>query len=476
MGIQAAFMLPHPPLAVHEIGKGGEAEIKKTISAYNDVADQIAGIKPGTIIVSSPHAVMYADYFHISPGTEAAGGFGRFGAPHVSFLQEYDMNLVRSICLCAERAGIPAGVLGEKDKTLDHGVMVPLYFVNKKYTGYKLVRIGLSGLSLQEHYRMGICIKEAVEKEGINAVYIASGDLSHKLKADGPYGFNPSGPEYDKKIMDVMGAGRFGELFSFSPSFCDEAAECGHRSFVMMAGVFDCTEVKASCLSYEGPFGVGYGVCSFYPEGPNPSRNFLRRYEELRCNEMDKIRKAEDAYVKLARMTVESHALYGKKPVLEAAGEGIRAVAPDGTELLLPSEMTGRQAGVFVSLHKEDDLRGCIGTTAPCTNSIAEEIINNAVSASADDPRFNPVEGSELDKIVYNVDVLTEPELIESPDFLDVKRYGVICFKGNRRGLLLPDLDSVTSVRQQIEIACRKGGINPDENPGLMRFEVVRHK
>ncbi len=476
MGIRAAFMVPHPPLAVHEVGRGEENKIKKTLSAYNEVADQIAKIKPDTIIISSPHSVMYADYFHVSPGLEGKGDLGRFGAPQVSFRQDYDTDLVRLICMYAEAAGISAGVLGEKDKSLDHGVMVPLYFVNKKYTKYKLVRIGLSGLPLSDHYRLGMCIKKAVEEEDINAVYIASGDLSHKLKPDGPYGFNPDGPEYDEKIMQVMGTGDFGKLFSFSPSFCDNAAECGHRSFVMMAGVFDCTAVKSSALSHEGTFGVGYGICSFYPVGDDASRNFLDCHEKEKRMELDKVRKKEDAYVKLARMTVEAYAVYGKKPSLEKKGKEIRAVSPGGDVLSLPPEMMERRAGVFVSLHKEDDLRGCIGTTAPCTDSIAEEIMNNAVSASANDPRFDPVESIELDKIVYNVDVLSEPELIDSPSCLDVKKYGVICFKGNRRGLLLPDLDSVTSVEQQIEIACRKGGINPAENPGLMRFEVVRHR
>lgn len=475
MSIHAGFMVPHPPIIVPEIGRGEEQKLSATFRAYNAVAERITEIKPEVIIVSSPHAVMYADYFHISPGYGAEGDFSRFGVPDVSFSVAYDQNLVRAICRVAEETGVRAGVLGEKAKTLDHGVMVPLYFINKRYTGYKLVRIGLSGLPYSEHYRLGMCVKKAVEAEGVSAVYIASGDLSHKLKRDGPYGFDPSGPEYDEKIMRVMASADFAALFHFPPDFCDAAAECGHRSFIMMAGAFDCTAVTASVLSHEGPFGVGYGVCAFLPGRRDPSRDFLARREEERRRMMEKARRKEDAYVKLARMTVESYVRRGVVPALKKNG-GIRcAVSPDGDTVSLPDELFERRAGVFVSLHKEDDLRGCIGTTSPCTDSVAEEIVANAVSAATRDPRFAPVAVDELDSLVYHVDVLSEPEAIASPEFLDVKKYGVICFKGSKRGLLLPDLDSVTTVRQQIEIACRKGGIDPDDNPGLLRFEVVRH-
>ena len=130
-----------------------------------------------------------------------------------------------------------------------------------------IVRIGLSGLPYKDHYKLGQIIAEAAGSEKSNIVIIASGDLSHKLQTYGPYGFTKEGPEYDEKIMDVMGRAAFGELLEFDEDFCDRAAECGHRSFVIMAGAWDGRKVTPKVYSHEDVTGVGYGICSFYPEG-----------------------------------------------------------------------------------------------------------------------------------------------------------------------------------------------------------------
>lgn len=131
---------------------------------------------------------------------------------------------------------------------------------------------------------------------------------------------------------------------------------------------------------------------------------------------------------------------------------------------------------MFVSLKEEGKLRGCIGTVAPVRGSVAEEIIENAVSAAVRDPRFHAVEPEELERLVYSVDVLGETEAIDSPEELDVKRYGVVVSRGRRRGLLLPNLEGVDTVEEQIDIARRKAGIPEDaEDISLERFEVVRH-
>ena len=141
----------------------------------------------------------------------------------------------------------------------------------------------------------------------------------------------------------------------------------------------------------------------------------------------------------------------------------------------MPAELTKQAAGAFVSLHAHGRLRGCIGTTGPTTGSVAWEIVQNAVSACARDPRFPPVTVTELDSLEYSVDVLGAPEPISSPAELDVKKYGVIVSCGGRRGLLLPDLEGVDTVEQQIDIARQKGGISSREKYTLERFEVVRH-
>ena len=445
MPITAAFTVPHPPMIVPAVGGGSEKQIAATTRAYEKAADEIAALKPETIIISSPHAPMYGDYFHISPGSSAEGSFAEFRAPDVYFSEEYDTALVNALTKLAEDRHFPAGTLGAKAGTLDHGTMVPLYFIRQKYKGGRIVRTGLSGLPLREHYRFGQMIAEAVRITGRRAVYVASGDLSHKLQEYGPYGYAPEGPVYDEKVMDILERGAFGELMQFDEEFLGKAAECGHRSFVIMAGALDGLSVRAERLSHEDITGVGYGICTFRTDGEDDTRRFLD---------------SSDAYVKLAVRSMESYILHGRK---------IRV--PEG----LPAEMLAVKAGAFVSIHKLGELRGCIGTIAPTTDSVAEEIIQNAVSASVQDPRFSPITAEELPLLEVSVDVLGEPEEISSPDMLDVRRYGVIVTNGYRRGLLLPDLDGIDTVEQQIDIAKRKAGILPDEEVKLQRFEVVRH-
>ena len=461
MAVKGAVMVPHPPLIIPDVGRGQEKAIQATIDAYHEAAKKIASWQPDTVVVLSPHSIMYADYFHISPGTGARGDFGQFRAPQVKIQVQYDTELVEALSQEAEAREIPAGTMGERDSRLDHATMIPLWFLNHYYTDYKTVRIGLSGLPLSQHYMLGQCIQKAAELCGRNIVVIGSGDLSHKLKEDGPYGFQKEGPEYDSRIMEVMGAAAFDQLFDFTEEFCDKAAECGHRSFVIMAGTLDRLAVKAEKLSHEGTFGVGYGVCTYEVEGRAPERDFLRQYEEKIADEAKRRKEFEDAYVRLARQTIEAY-----------VGERKQISIPKD----LPEEMYESRAGVFVSLKEEGRLRGCIGTIAPVQKNIAEEIIANAISASTKDPRFHPVHPDELDKLVYSVDVLGTPEAITSPDELDVKRYGVIVTKGRKRGLLLPNLDGVDTVEDQITIAKQKAGISTyDDAVQLERFEVVRH-
>ena len=300
----------------------------------------------------------------------------------------------------------------------------------------------------------------AAEALGRKTVVIASGDLSHRLKEDGPYGYREEGPAYDARLMEAMGSGAFGKLFAFSEDFCDRAGECGHRSFVMMAGALDGMDVKAERLSYEGPFGVGYGVCAYRETGRAAGRHFLMRYEEEERMRLARRRTAEDDWVRLARRTIMEYVRNGR--VIEV---------PEG----LPAELYHQRAGVFVSIKEDGRLRGCIGTIQAVQASVAEEIIQNAVSASTRDPRFPPITADELERLVISVDVLGETERAASMADLDVKRYGVIVTKGAKRGLLLPNLEGVDTVEEQVSIARQKAGIGAWEDVELERFEVIRH-
>jgi AmmeMemoRadiSam system protein A len=469
MAVLAAFVVPHPPLIVPEVGRGEERGIADTVAAYREVGARIASLAPDALVVSTPHSVMYRDYNHVSPGTGASGSFARFGAPQARVSCEYDVALRDELVRVCEEEGLSAGTDHERDPELDHATMIPLRFVWDAWPEGrprpKVVRIGLSGLSAEAHYRLGRAVQRAAARTGRRVAYVASGDLSHKLKEGGPYGFAPEGPVFDERVGRDLASGDLLDLLSIDRSHANRAAECGLRSFQMMAGALDGTEVRSELLSLEGPFGVGYAVAALTPAGPegaSEGRRLLLRLEGLRRERMAEVRAGEDPLVSLARTSLEAYVTGG------------RASPPPAG---LPAELLRTRAGCFVSIREDGELRGCIGTIVPTRPSLAEEIAANAVSAGTRDPRFPPVRTGELASLVYDVDVLGPSEPVASAAELDPRRYGVIvsCDDG-RRGLLLPDLDGIDTVEEQVSIAARKGGIDLASDAWrLERFEVVRH-
>ncbi|MDR2590450.1 MAG: AmmeMemoRadiSam system protein A [Oscillospiraceae bacterium] len=455
-----AYTLPHPPLAIPEVGKGKEKKISKTLDALDEVGKEIKSIAPETIIFITPHSTVYSDYFHISPGSKASGDFSRFGVPNVKIETNYDEELAEDISKMGETLDLPVGIQGEQDKTLDHATMVPMYFINKYYSSYKSLRISQSGLSESDHYLLGMVIDKAVKVRNRKTVIIASSDLSHRLSKDGPYGFNKDGPEFDRLVELYLSNADFLSLMNLPSGIRRGAGECGYNSLMVLIGCLDKQKVMPKLLSYEAPFGVGYAVASFEAIGNDENRNILQKHVEHMSKLVEATRNIEDDYQKLARQSLERKIMTGE--IMSVTNE-------------LPQEMIDKRAGVFVSIHKDGALRGCIGTIAPTKKCIAEEIICNAISSGSSDFRFSPVTAHELPLLTYKVDVLSPPEPIVDRSELDVKRYGVIVTSGSKRGLLLPNLDGVDTVDDQINIASGKAGILNMDKISLERFEVVRH-
>ena len=430
--MKSAVIMPHPPIARPLVGRGEEEKIRATLDAYRKASEQIAQDAPETIVIISPHNIFFRDAFYISPGEIYTDNLARFGASEDWLSIPYDTELREEIIrLCAEKR-IPTVSDKRYAGEPDHGSLIPLLFVSEVYTNFRVVRIAPSFLSDEMLTEMGRVIERAAAHLGRRITLIASGDLSHKLLAEGPYGFVKEGPEFDSRITEMMKNGDLKAFRDFTPEFRDRCAECGLPGFIMLAGALENYHVRPDFLSYEGTFGVGYAICTFA---------------------------LEDACVRLAKDSLEKYIRSGK-----------RLSRPDE----LPEWMTAQQAGVFVSLHKNGDLRGCIGTILPWYGCVADEIIALAVEAGTRDPRFYPVKADELEHLEYNVDVLSEAEPAEF-DQLDAKRYGVIVTNGNRRGLLLPDLEGVETPEQQISISLRKAGIRPDEPYKIERFTVERH-
>lgn len=431
--ILGAVMVPHPPIIVPQIGKGEEKAVQETIDNYHIAARQIAAWNPDVLVILSPHAEFYRDWFQVTPSGVIEGNFARFNAPNVTFRETVDKELVDEIdSLCREEY-FPAGSDYPDQHQLDHGTMVPLYFIEQYIRDVLIVRIGLSGMSLQKHIEFGEIIEKAIANVGKKAVIVASGDLSHYSKASGPYGYRPESEEYNQRIMDVMGSGRLEELTDFSNRLCNQAGECGHRSFTVLSGILKKYSFITKRLSFEDTFGVAYGICTYT---------------------------CRDPYVKLARDTIEKYVKREKIPEYNG-----------------PHDLTLYRAGAFVSIHKHHALRGCIGTFMPTKSNVAREIISNAIAACSRDPRFYPVTEKELADLEISVDILSEPEPISDKSELDIKKYGIIVTDSvGRRGLLLPDLDGVESIEHQISIAMSKAGIWDEDDIEIERFTVIRHE
>ena len=443
----SAYIMPHPPIARPSIGRGEEKKIGATLEAYQKASRMIVRDEPETIVVISPHNLMYRDAFYIAKGDVYRDNMAQFGAPQDRLEIPYDTEMADEIARLFSEQGIPYVYDERGEGRPDHGTAVPLLFVNEAFAAgsgakaesglYRIVRIAPCLLDNETLLLAGSLIERAAAHTGRRVTFLASGDLSHKLRKDGPYGLSPEGPEFDALITKAMKEGDFHAFTCFDDDFLDGAAECGLPGFIMMAGALSDYLVTPEFLSYEGTFGVGYAICAFH---------------------------IKDRYVELARESIETFVRTGRPMKIS---DGLR---PEG----IPDTMLKTKAGVFVSLHKNGELRGCIGTILPCYENTAEEIIHLAIESCSADPRFHPVREDELDELEVNVDILSAPEPAVR-EMLDAKRYGVIVTSGYRRGLLLPDLEGVDTPEEQIAISLRKAGISPAEAFSIERFTVERH-
>ena len=433
-GIIFGCIVPHPPLMVPDVGRGEEKGISTTIQSMQNLADQLARQKPDTVLIISPHGVSYQDAMGILTAESSIGNMHDWGVPGPDRHFNNDLELVAAIEKEAKAAGIPLKSIGETGYNLDHGVMAPMHYLIKAVQGIPLLPLTFSWLPLNTHFAFGQAIGKAAAASGKRVALIASGDLSHRLIPGAPAGYDPQGKIFDRQLIDSLSSLDTHAILNMDESLIEHAGECGLRPVIILLGALQGLSVTPHVLSYEGPFGVGYLVAYFEIEQMSP-------------------------LTALAKETVETYIRKGETP------------QPKN----LTPEMQ-QKAGVFVSIHKHDELRGCIGTFEPTEENVAQETVRNAISAATTDPRFPAITPEELNDLNYSVDVLTSPEPVDGKDRLDPKKYGVIVEAGWRRGLLLPDLEGVDSVDYQIDICRQKAGIAPDEPVKLYRFEVKRYK
>jgi AmmeMemoRadiSam system protein A/AmmeMemoRadiSam system protein B len=418
-----------------------------------------------TIVMISPHARLESAAFVAYDGPKLFDDFANFRAPTATVHAELDDELLSEITRVAAEQGLATSRIPGVD--LDHGTAVPLYFLQRFGWNGRLVALGYSFLSNEDHLRFGQCIKQAIDSVGQPVAFIASGDLSHRLTRDAPAGHNPRAHLFDEEVIDAIQGCATQRIVNLDPELRRLAGECGYRSMLVAIGAAHDLDPACEVISYEAPFGVGYLVAQLFAAAsaniPHaeytqsvagsadvPSAQHAKRAQ----------REAENELPALARRAVETFVMEGR--VLPA---------PDS-----PSDLLSQRAGCFVSIKtRAGELRGCIGTIDPVKDTLAEELIINAISSATNDPRFKPVREDELPELKYSVDVLSSPEPVK-PDDLDPTVYGVIVEDktGLRRGLLLPNLKGVETAAKQVEIASRKAGIRPEDEIRLWRFRSER--
>lgn len=457
-------LTPHPPIIVPEVGGERAQEASLTIRGMQAMAQDLVQSQPETVVFLTPHGNVFSDCITCLVEPQLDGNLAAFGRPDVGSSHGNDLELIQEIGRSAE--GYSISMIGIDQATasrhnlnasLDHGILVPLYYLEKAGLGDKpIAAISIGMLDNLQLYRLGQLIQQAAQKLGRRAAIVASGDMSHRLKNEGPYDYHPDGSRFDLLVKDLLSQGNVEALLEIPTKLIDNASQCGYPSIIIMLGALDGFSLQTEVYSYQGPFGVGYLTVGIKPGQPSASimDKLLNRQERT----AEARRQNESPPVKWARHVLESYVRDGQK------GD-----PPVGMDEFL----TGR-AGVFVSLKKNGQLRGCIGTFQPVYDNIAEEIRNNALAAGLRDPRFSPVKAQEMPNLVYSVDILTPPEPARRED-LDPSRYGVIVRSGGRSGLLLPDLEGVETVEQQLSIALQKAGISPGEKYSIQRFEVKRY-
>ena len=269
-GIITAWLTPHPPVVVPDVGHGREREISATLEAMRSAAEDIVDGGPELIIISSPHAPTRGSTILVSGDSMLKGDLRQFGARNTAMEFEGDREVSELICREAEHAKIDARFYSVKERGgLDHGAVVPLYFINeavkKRHASPpRLVVMSIAFLDNAGLFRFGGCVARAVRKSGRSAALIASGDLSHKLKDDGPYGFDPAGPAFDKFLLGCVAAHDVAKLMETDEHTLERAAQCGFYGLLTLYGAIGPSVREAKILSYEGTFGVGYAIAKIY--------------------------------------------------------------------------------------------------------------------------------------------------------------------------------------------------------------------
>ena len=432
--------MPHAPILVPMVGGERSGEVEDTVAAMREAAARIVASSPDAVVLISPHSPRQQRAFGVWMHDRHVGSLGQFGAPKARFELPNDPEMIAYLETRAKEAGTALWAIEEDD--LDHGAVVPLWFLCEAgWHGHTTI-LSLNYPGQGGCHELGRAIAQAAEECGRRVAVVASGDMSHRLQPGAPGGYHPEARRFDEAFIRLVEAGAAERLLSFDGSLQEIAGEDALDSTIVALGAAGDDMRGHRVLSYEGPFGVGYGVAILHESSEAGGAP------------------AADAGVSLpvvARLSVET-------------ALGLRdgsCPQPDTSALCL-------RAPVFVTIRYRDGrLRGCVGSITPRCENVIEETWHNARSAAFRDTRFKPVRAEELPGLVFEASVLHSFEDVSDEAELDPREHGVIVSTNDgRQGLLLPGVEGVETADEQIAIARHKGRIAPGEQARLLRFRA----
>jgi AmmeMemoRadiSam system protein A len=458
-------LVPHPPILIPAVGADESKEVLQTRQALERLSSELVARRAQTLVLLTPHGPVFQDAIAVHMLPTVSGSLADFGAPGIVVDMPIDTDLGQLMVDAAQKDGLSIAPVTEEwavewqAEELDHGSVVPLYFLQQAGWRGKLLPISVGMLPPIELYALGMALQRAIDQSGLRVAVLASGDLSHRLP-------EPSAEGFDREIVRLLGDGDFAQLFRLEQEKCEKAASCALRPLYMMAGLLDGIGVQATVHSYEGPFEVGYAVASLVPDRPDPERRMLDRLKLERLDRIKHRRQLAHPAVTLARLALEHYVQTGME-LDYSAGAPHAGTAP----WRLPADMPER-LGVFVSIRLDGELRGCIGSVEPTEPSLFLEIVRMAIGAGTGDPRFLPVEEADLPFLDYSVDLIGPLEPATATQ-LDPAVYGIVVLKDDQMGVLLPAIPGIQRPDQQVSLACDKAGLDPqDLKISIKRFRT----
>ncbi len=448
-----AGLMPHAPILVQGVGRERLAEAKATAEAMATVAEHAVASRPDTIVLISPHSPRQPGAFGIWQTPRLRGSLASFGSPEDRVDLPLDQIFADRLIREAERRRLKTW--GITRNPLDHGALVPLcYLVAARWSGPTVI-LSLNYPGEGQLDELGQTIVATAQALHRRIAIIASGDMSHRLTPSAPGGYHPDAHRFDEAFIARLRDGAFNRLQRIDATLQEEAGEDVLESTVVAVAAANYRTDGHKVLSYEGPFGVGYGVAILFEPAAGATADAGGREEAA-----PSVSRYEDLPAVARRAVQEALAHGADTPPFQAAG------------------ILAERRAVFVTLRTvKGELRGCRGRLAPKENDLVRETWQSAVAAAFHDFRFPPMTAAELPEVTFSVTVLGELEPVVSHESLDPAVYGVVVASvDGRKGVLLPAIAGIDSVKQQLAIARQKAGIDPEEWVKLQRFRAKSYK